>query len=769
MRRGESSNFKSLSIRTLLEARDLYHFHLMSKANVVGTAVGLYLIRKDESYPTDKGEKPKKLSYPRNLDNSEVRPYSWPCILVFVRRWADENEFGPDGGYHPTDIVPKTLFMPDGRAVPVCIVEAGEDNEEPAALPPQMSWPRSWLGGGLPISVEVQGERRWATAGCLVTDGHLTYALTARHACGEEGTPVFAETGHGTERIGASASRQLTRMPFSEVYPAFPGRQSYVSLDVGLVRLDDVNDWTSSAYGLPAVGPLADVYEQNLGLDLIDRRVVLSGAASGVIDGRIKGLFYRHRSVGGYDYVGDFLIAPASGSAPARPGDSGAVWHLLERAQDLDDDQAIAEGELRPLAVEWGGQILGSTGVRTCFAVATSLSNVCKLLDVELVTDADRGVQGYWGRVGHYSIATFAVGMVEDADLKTLLDGNLTNISFDWQTLREGNLNELVRDPEFVALADVPDEVWKKYVREPGGRDPVPRKGPEHPTHYADIDVPLPGGGTLMSICRDDPAKINVEFWRQTYAELADHFERSDVEAERNMVEGLRDPWHQGLLPFRIWQFYDAMVAYLQSNDAAGFIAAAGTLAHYVGDACQPLHGSMYADGDPYRTVDRLRPQSGRTETVRYASGIHSAYETKMLDRFKGDILTAAGQRLPANHGLPLATSGHEAASATIRLMASVADIIDPKSICDRFEELGGKPTVPVIRGLWEDYGSDTVDVMVLGARTLAMIYDGAWRAGGGLPAAALAEVPRAQLRALYVDRDFVPSLSLDKIGDVLR
>ena len=35
-------DFSSLSLKDLIEARDLYHFHLMDKANVVGTAIGLY-------------------------------------------------------------------------------------------------------------------------------------------------------------------------------------------------------------------------------------------------------------------------------------------------------------------------------------------------------------------------------------------------------------------------------------------------------------------------------------------------------------------------------------------------------------------------------------------------------------------------------------------------------------------------------------------------------------------------------------------------------
>ena len=38
-------DFSSLSLKDLIEARDLYHFHLIGKANVVGTAIGLYLVR----------------------------------------------------------------------------------------------------------------------------------------------------------------------------------------------------------------------------------------------------------------------------------------------------------------------------------------------------------------------------------------------------------------------------------------------------------------------------------------------------------------------------------------------------------------------------------------------------------------------------------------------------------------------------------------------------------------------------------------------------
>ena len=113
-------DFSSLSLKDLIEARDLYHFHLMNKANVIGTAVGLYLIRDEEKWPQE--GRYQKLTYARTFGNSHVRQYSWPCILVLVRDWINEEDFGRKGGPDPWDVVPKRLFLPDGRVVPVCVV-----------------------------------------------------------------------------------------------------------------------------------------------------------------------------------------------------------------------------------------------------------------------------------------------------------------------------------------------------------------------------------------------------------------------------------------------------------------------------------------------------------------------------------------------------------------------------------------------------------------------------------------------------------------------
>jgi hypothetical protein len=72
-------DFAHLSLKNLMDARELFHVHLMRHPNVVATALGRYRIRKDDSWPNDK--KKRKGTGVRRLDNSEIRPYSWPCIL----------------------------------------------------------------------------------------------------------------------------------------------------------------------------------------------------------------------------------------------------------------------------------------------------------------------------------------------------------------------------------------------------------------------------------------------------------------------------------------------------------------------------------------------------------------------------------------------------------------------------------------------------------------------------------------------------------------
>lgn len=80
-----------------------------------------------------------------------------------------------------------------------------------------------------------------------------------------------------------------------------------------------------------------------------------------------------------------------------------------------------------------------------------------------------------------------------------------------------------------------------------------------------------------------------------------------------------------GLLPFRVAQLYGVIVESLQGDKLEAALCAAGTMAHYVGDACQPLHVSKYHDG--------------REQTEK---GVHEAYETKMVGRKRKEISRGA-------------------------------------------------------------------------------------------------------------------------------
>ena len=416
-------------------------------------------------------------------------------------------------------------------------------------------------------------------------------------------------------------------MSFSEVFPEFPGRRTYLALDIGLVDVLSVNDWSSQVYGLPEeVGDVADLNELNLGLQLIDQPVRAYGAASGLLDGKIKALFYRHKALAGYDYVSEFLIAPDDGATQTGPGDSGTVWHL---STTVEDGHGASRTVLRPMAVEWGGQtVIGSRDMRFNFALATGLSTVCQLLDVDLVTGHNTGANPYWGQVGHYSIATVAISLVSDPSLKAFLNANVERISFRPDELDAATIRRKLADGDFVELADVPDLVWKKVRADvPGGRDYARNAGPEHPNHYADIDLPGADGRTLRDLTLSDIANMDPAAWERWYR-----------------ANGTTDARSEGLLPFRVWQFFDAMVAALQAGDVARFLCAAGTVSHYVGDACQPLHGSYLSDGrrNPADPGAKKWPGKGVHSDVRGQDGRPVRKGAAADDRARG-----AGVRRP--------------------------------------------------------------------------------------------------------------------------
>ncbi len=429
-------------------------------------------------------------------------------------------------------------------------------------------------------------------------------------------------------------------------------------------------------------------------------------------------------------------------------------------------DQAV----LRPLCVQWGGQVFahGADKERFAFALATSLTSVCQALDVELVVEHNTGVRPYWGQTGHYSIASFAADALPPAGkLQGFIKANIERISFRLGELDPNTITQRIRDAkeqdDFVPLADVPDIVWKNFPSKvKGGRDDARNgfrpSGPEHPGHYADIDEPRPSDHkTLRQLVLENPANLSVAFWASFYDGM-----NHDKQNQR------------GLLPFRVWQFFDAMVDAAKVGNSNAYLCAAGVLAHYVGDACQPLHGSRFADGyadRPTTVVVHHRDGTVTNEDSHEGAGVHSTFETAMIDRFSEQIVAGIPKQLGHGPALPAISSGRDAAMAIVRLMDRSATAIPPTDLVDTYIAAGGKNRKAVQEALWAKFGQETIDVMADGARVLAKIWQGAWTAGNGeaIAKTKLGPVSEAALMALYRDKKFVESLDLDHIGPKLK
>jgi hypothetical protein len=188
-------------------------------------------------------------------------------------------------------------------------------------------------------------------------------------------------------------------------------------------------------------------------------------------------------------------------------------------------------------------------------------------------------------------------------------------------------------------------------------------------------------------------------------------------------------------VPFRVAQLYRVMVDALAAGNSDEALVAGGLMAHYVGDACQPLHVSRFHHG---RT-----PQE---------EGVHSDYETKMVGANRAAIISGLERRLRSVRPKARIKGHRAAAQATVALMDRTFKRIPPEHLCDVWVSSHGASAE-----LWSALGTQTVEGMADGARTLAMLWSSAWaEAGASAPAARAAD--RDHLAALYTNRAFVPS-----------
>ena len=348
-------------------------------------------------------------------------------------------------------------------------------------------------------------------------------------------------------------------------------------------------------------------------------------------------------------------------------------------------------------------------------------------------------------------LARVACDLVKDPKLHRLMRANRLCVSFEWEAI-DANGPEKIDASEFVPLANVPDVVWKRS-RTAGF--PAGRSGRENPTHYANLDEPDVNGQTLLDRLRA-PAGLSVGAFQDYYDDLG-HKQNSE----------------RGLLPFRVWQFYDKMVEAVGDRWILEFVCAAGILAHYVGDACKVLHGSHLFDGDPSRTQQRtVRKHDGTLESIieRFGKGVHSDYEDRMInehiDALMGGVEAVVGQQ----HAMPPVRGGQGAGFAVVELMRRTRNRIDPMALVEAYDvALQSDRDAPEV--LWNEFGTATRDVTADGCRVLAMLWESAWLEGNGkvINDDLLEAVSANELVALYSDQLFVPSLPLDEVARVLR
>jgi hypothetical protein len=362
------------------------------------------------------------------------------------------------------------------------------------------------------------------------------------------------------------------------------------------------------------------------------------------------------------------------------------------------------------------------------------LGNVCRLLDIDLVRGWNVDQPYTWGKTGHFKIGFRAADLVSNANLATLLKANQSSLGYTNAELEAGVSGEFT--PDFVPLADVADAIWRS------------KRPNDSSNHFSDIDESEPtvaGGKTLLELSLESDANIDVDVWL--------NFDRKmdavkPIFKKNSAGHNVLQP-REGALPFRVWQMYKQMVASLSQDKVDEFLVAGGTMAHYVGDACQPLHISFLHHG--------ANPSEG---------DVHSDYEATMIDRKASKLFAGvdAIQTKVAPAEL-IGANGKEAAKLVLRLMKATVTTLSPERVLKVWRDAHGQGKYDK---MWNALGDGTIQNIAAGSHAMAVLWQSAWKHGGGdnLPAAKLGAIPKPRLQELYLDKNFVRSIRLSKPQD---
>jgi hypothetical protein len=296
-----------------------------------------------------------------------------------------------------------------------------------------------------------------------------------------------------------------------------------------------------------------------------------------------------------------------------------------------------------------------------------------------------------------------------------MMEANAGNIGLDDKLLQ--NLKPHKKGT-FSPLADVADLVWR-FTRHT-----------DESNHFADMDKPGKDGKTLLQLYAESDKNVDPKVWNDYY-------------------QGI-DEDRRGALPFRVWQIFDDMVEFAAANNKLEFVCAAGIVAHYVGDACQPLHVSQFHHGLDLNDKAHAK--------------VHSVYETTMVGRHGKDLIKMIPDARTADvaeiapGGTP---TGRDAAVAVVALMQRTVNRLPPMTIVNLFNDHMGRGQVEM---MWAKLKDATAACMQDGAKTLARVWEAAWRAGAGEDRAQGGKFNPDDLRKLYENPDFLPAYKLQDV-----
>jgi hypothetical protein len=230
----------------------------------------------------------------------------------------------------------------------------------------------------------------------------------------------------------------------------------------------------------------------------------------------------------------------------------------------------------------------------------------------------------------------------------------------------------------------------------------------------------------------------------------------------------------EGALPFRVWQLWDLMVDALKAKGVKSFVATAGVLAHYVGDASQPLHSSYLHHG-PIPMLDRpggkFPVRRGTAEYEEFKkqrpAKIHAVYEQMMMEVDTLDALESVDALLDSAHVTSTGIdNGWEAARATFDVMSDALARLPPETLIGLDDPTLTQPERA--RRFWASakVRSETIRSLAASTVLLARLWASAWRVGKGknLPAAKLNVFSEPELQALYKTKGFAPALTLTQM-----